>query len=38
VSAVVEEQTAAMSNVAASSQHLASIAERLRAAMSRFTL
>jgi methyl-accepting chemotaxis protein len=38
VSAVVEEQTAAMANVAASSQHLASIAERLRAAMSRFTL
>ncbi len=38
VSAVAEEQTAAMSNIAASSQHLASISERLRAAMSRFTL
>ena len=36
VSAVVQEQTAAMSNVAQSAQHLAVIAERLRAAVGQF--
>ena len=38
VSAVVEEQTAAMSNVTESSQHLADIATRLKGSMARFTL
>ena len=38
VSAVVQEQTASMANVTESSQHLAEIAARLRAAMGKFEL
>jgi methyl-accepting chemotaxis protein len=38
VSAVVEEQTASMMHVTESSQHLASIAARLKGAMARFEL
>jgi methyl-accepting chemotaxis protein len=38
VSAVVEEQTGSMNAVAQSSQHLASIAERLKESMARFSL
>ena len=38
VSAVVEEQTAAMSSIASSSQHLAQVAERLKGALNRFEL
>ena len=38
VSAVVEEQTAAMTNVTESSQHLADIATRLKGSMARFHL
>ena len=38
VSAVVQEQTASMTHVTESSQHLADIASRLKGAMARFTL
>jgi methyl-accepting chemotaxis protein len=38
VSAVVEEQSAAMSNIASSSQHLAEVAERLKGSLRRFEL
>ena len=38
VSAVVQQQTASMSHVTESSQHLAEIATRLKGSMSRFTL
>jgi len=38
VSAVVEQQTASMSHVSESSQHLAEIANRLKGAMTRFEL
>jgi methyl-accepting chemotaxis protein len=38
VSAVVQQQTASMTSVAASSQHLASIAERLKSPMGQFNL
>ncbi|HVZ79145.1 MAG TPA: hypothetical protein VG818_14270, partial [Gemmatimonadaceae bacterium] len=38
VNAIVEQQTDAMNAVADSSQHLASIAERLKESMSRFNL
>ena len=38
VSAVAEEQTAAMSTIATSSQHLAEVAERLKASLKRFTV
>jgi methyl-accepting chemotaxis protein len=38
VSAVVEEQTASMSSIASSSQHLAQVAERLKASLREFEL
>ena len=38
VSAVVQQQTASMASVSASSQHLASIAERLKSSMAYFNL
>ena len=38
VSAVVQQQTASMTAVASSSQHLASIAERLKSSMTQFSL
>ena len=38
VSAVVQQQTASMTSVASSSQHLAAIAERLKSSMTQFTL
>jgi methyl-accepting chemotaxis protein len=38
VSAVAEEQTAAMSSIATSSQHLAEVAEKLKESLRRFEL
>ena len=38
VSAVVEEQSASMSSIASSSQHLAEVAERLKGSLRRFDL
>jgi methyl-accepting chemotaxis protein len=38
VSAVVQEQTAAMASVATSSQHLADVGERLKESLRRFEI
>jgi methyl-accepting chemotaxis protein len=38
VSAVVQEQTAAMASVASSSQHLADVGERLKESLRRFEI